>query len=71
MEYINNCPVIKFSERVFHEQLSISEITNQCFEPGNQMVVCDPRNGKFMACCMLFRGDVIPKVINYKKKLFI
>jgi len=26
------------------------------------MVKCDPRHGKYMACCMLYRGDVLPKV---------
>ncbi|XP_035759257.1 tubulin alpha-8 chain [Egretta garzetta] len=33
-------------------------------EPNNQMVKCDPRHGKYMACCMLYRGDVVPKDIN-------
>ena len=37
------------------------EITNACFEPNNQMVKCDPRNGKYMATCLLYRGDVVPK----------
>ena len=32
-----------------------------CFEPNNQMVKCDPRNGKYMATCLLYRGDVVPK----------
>ncbi|KAL1116877.1 hypothetical protein AAG570_005346 [Ranatra chinensis] len=40
------------------------EITNACFEPANQMVKCDPRHGKYMACCMLYRGDVVPKDVN-------
>ena len=35
-----------------------------CFEPANQMVKCDPRHGKYMACCLLFRGDVVPKDVN-------
>ena len=35
-----------------------------CFEPSNQMVKCDPRHGKYMACCLLFRGDVVPKDVN-------
>nr|KAG5693801.1 hypothetical protein BaRGS_029431 [Batillaria attramentaria] len=48
----------------YHEQLSVAEITNACFEPANQMVKCDPRHGKYMACCMLYRGDVVPKDVN-------
>lgn len=57
-----------FSEKAFHEQLNVSEITHKCFEPGSQMVKCDPRNGKFMACCLLYRGDVVPKVNFFKLK---
>ena len=44
--------------------LTVGEITNACFEPANQMVKCDPRHGKYMACCMLYRGDVVPKDVN-------
>merc|ERR1719223_1221537 len=28
------------------------------------MVKCDPRHGKYMACCLMFRGDVVPKDVN-------
>jgi len=28
------------------------------------MVKCDPRHGKYMACCMMYRGDVVPKDVN-------
>ena len=38
--------------------------TNTCFEHTNQMVKCDPRHGKHMACCMPYRGDVVPKDMN-------
>jgi tubulin alpha len=30
------------------------------FESKNQMVVCDPQNGKYMAVALLYRGDVVP-----------
>ncbi|RCN28476.1 tubulin/FtsZ family protein [Ancylostoma caninum] len=42
----------------------VADITQQCFEPGAQMVKCDPRRGKYMACCLLYRGDVVPKDVN-------
>lgn len=56
-------PIISM-EKAYHEQLSVAELTNACFEPSNQMVKCDPRRGKYMACCLLYRGDVVPKDVN-------
>ena len=47
-----------------HEAHGVNEITKACFEPSNQMVVCDPRQGKYMACCLLYRGDVVNKDVN-------
>ncbi|XP_070831675.1 tubulin alpha-1B chain-like [Chaetodon trifascialis] len=52
------------AEKVYHEHLSVAQITSACFEPANQMVKCDPRHGKYMACCLLYRGDVVPKDVN-------
>ncbi|XP_036285308.1 tubulin alpha-1C chain-like [Pipistrellus kuhlii] len=56
-------PVIS-AEKAYHEQLTVAELTNACFEPANQMLKCDPRRGKYMACCLFYRGDVVPKDIN-------
>jgi tubulin alpha len=56
-------PVIS-AEKAYHEQLSVAEITNSAFEPSNMMAKCDPRHGKYMACCMMYRGDVVPKDVN-------
>jgi len=47
-----------------HEGLGVDVITKSCFEAENQMVKCDPKNGKYMAVCLLYRGDVVPKDVN-------
>ena len=52
------------AEKAYHENHSVSEITNACFEAQNQLVKCDPRHGKYMSCCLLYRGDVVPKDVN-------
>ncbi len=56
-------PVIS-AAKASHEANSVQEISMSCFEPNNQMVKCDPRNGKYMATCLLYRGDVVPKDVN-------
>ncbi|KAK7097014.1 tubulin alpha-1B chain-like [Littorina saxatilis] len=56
-------PIIS-AEKAMHENLSVRELCNSVFEPANQMVKCDPRQGQYMACCILFRGDVSPNDVN-------
>ncbi|KAF4978088.1 hypothetical protein FZEAL_5478 [Fusarium zealandicum] len=60
---ISYAPVIS-SARSEHESFKVQELTFQCFEPNNQMVVCDPRNGKYMAVALLYRGDAVPRDCN-------
>ncbi|KAG6821556.1 Tubulin beta chain [Arthromyces matolae] len=35
------------AEKAHHEQNSVAEMTFSCFEQGNQMVKCDPKEGKY------------------------
>lgn len=51
-------------EKAYTSDISTREITNSAFEPGNMMAKCDPRHGKYMACSMMYRGDVVPKDVN-------
>jgi tubulin alpha len=60
---ISYAPVIS-SHKSSHESFKVSDLTFQTFEPHNQMVVCDPRNGKYMAVALLYRGDVVPRDCN-------
>ena len=56
-------PVVS-AGKAYHETMSVPEITKFCFDPRYQMVKCDPQQGKYMAVCLLYRGDVVPKDVN-------
>ncbi|XP_050689856.1 tubulin alpha-1 chain-like isoform X1 [Eriocheir sinensis] len=56
-------PVVS-ADKAQHDNFDVRTITAKCFEPNQQMVKCNPQEGKYMACCLLFRGDVVPKDVN-------
>lgn len=60
---VSYAPIIS-AEKSHHETFGVTEITQACFKTNCQMVKCDPRNGKYMAVCLLYRGDVVPKDVN-------
>lgn len=43
---------------------STIQITQSCFHPSTQLVKCDPLQGKYICCCMLYRGAADPTDIN-------
>jgi len=56
-------PIIPASKAA-HETMTVQEITSSCFEPGNMYTKFDPRTGKYIACCVIFRGAVNPSEVN-------
>uniref|UniRef100_A0A8D0NWQ8 Tubulin alpha chain n=1 Tax=Sus scrofa TaxID=9823 RepID=A0A8D0NWQ8_PIG len=51
-------------DNAHHEEPSVLDITAACFQRSNQLVKCDPGLGKYVACCLLYRGDVVPREVN-------
>ncbi len=62
-ESLDDAPVVS-AEKAYHEQLFVAEFTMSAFEHVCMMVKCDARHGKFMACCLMYNGDVVPKGVN-------
>jgi len=51
-------------EKAYHATNSVQELTTKVFETDSMMAKCDPRKGKYMAVCLMYRGDVIPKDVS-------
>lgn len=69
---VSYAPVLS-QARAHHESSNVMEITNACLEPTNQLVKCNAKLGKYMASCLLYRGDVVNRevqaaVANIKSK---
>lgn len=59
---ISYAPITSVDSSSF-EPTSVREITKACFSPKNQMTTCDLSEGKYMGCCLFYRGDVVPSDI--------
>merc|ERR1712125_256895 len=48
-----------------HEAFSVAELTTSVMtEPTSLLTKCDPSHGKFMSCCLMYRGDVTPSDVK-------
>jgi len=59
-------PVIP-AQKILYDYISTFEMTKEAFTKQAEFVKCDP-NSKYIACNLLYRGDVVPKDINYSIK---
>ena len=60
---VSHSPLIS-SQRAAHEQLSVTELTRDVFEPSCQLIQVNLKAGKYMSCCLQYRGDITPREVN-------
>ncbi|EFN67975.1 Tubulin alpha chain [Camponotus floridanus] len=49
------------SYKAAYANISVQQITSDCFDPANHMVRCDPRIGAYLSCCLIYRGNIKSK----------
>jgi len=54
---VGNAPLTHKASTEF-ENLTVTELTQQVFDPNNMMAACDPRRGKYLTASAIFRGKV-------------
>lgn len=47
-----------------HVRVTAHHSRGRLLPPPSPTRRCDPRHGKYMACCLMYRGDVVPKDVN-------
>jgi len=61
-------PMRSRAESHYHDN-NTAELTSSVFEVDNMMAKCDPRMGKYIASCLMYRGDVVNKEVSDAVKL--
>jgi tubulin beta len=56
-----------------YRAISVSELTQQMFDPKNMMVACDPRHGRYLTVAAIYRGrmsmkEVDDQILNVQNK---
>lgn len=57
-------PVVSPDDARHQQQQSVTDMTTACFDPSAQMATYNAENGKYMPCCLLYRGDVTTSEIS-------
>jgi len=52
------------TDKSFRERMSVAEITKAAFQSENLLCDCDARQGKYMATCLMYRGEVVSKEVT-------
>ncbi|EGG22517.1 hypothetical protein DFA_04645 [Cavenderia fasciculata] len=56
-------PIIS-REKTMFDTYSVSTITKAAFEQSSMFAKIDPTQGKYMACCLMYRGEVAPTEVH-------
>lgn len=56
-------PIVS-AENTNELNLRLSDITKLVFHPSSMMVKCNAEKGKYLAVCLMYRGDVVPKEVT-------
>ena len=59
-----SCAPIISAEKASHGEPTVAETATSVSEPDLMTVKCDPRHGKHVTCCLMYRGDAVPKNVN-------
>lgn len=51
-------------EASFSEANTVADLTNAAFDPSSFLSSADPTTGKYMSCCLMYRGDVTSKEVS-------
>ncbi|CAB0011293.1 unnamed protein product [Nesidiocoris tenuis] len=55
-------PIVS-KKKSIHQTQTVGDITSKCFDGTNRLAKCDNETGCYMACCILYRGDVTSKEV--------
>ena len=52
------------AEKEYKQQIGVEQLTHSVFDTRSFMANCNPQKGQYMACCLMYRGDVVPKDVT-------